>query len=583
MKRIRVMAPPLLILGAAILGAISPGAACVQAQEGLASLQHARISPYELKIAGGGDPAKAPPALVAVLGDSRLNHSYAMALAFSPNGKLLASVGGGGAVQLWNPESGEERARFTARPMWNHGSNGLYCLAFSPDGRMIAAGGLNNAVTFWDLVSGREVQVFHAQESVRNLAFSPDGRLLATGLENEAQLWNLGTGKLLYKLAQPTNGSKRQFSTQPVPVTFTSNGQTLFVGYPSGIVHAWDCKTGKLRQTVQAHDMGIESLALSKEGRWLLTGSMDKKARLWEANTGRLLHTLEPSRELYVVAVAFHPDGKTCVTGCLDGSVKYWDIDTGKERMTFTASRHVSLGTLVFSPDGKTLASAGLAVRVWDAATGKARFVPSGHTGLIKSVAFSPDSRTLFTGGADGTVKLWDPVTQKVRQSLDITRHGLQGVAISPDGATLATLDSGKPAVRLWDIATGRPGKTFELEGYFSEGLAFSSDGDWLTAITLYRGCVATIWDLRKGTLHGRVNPGLFGRGSLVFSRDSKKVIMAGQTNFHSAKSYLHIWDLATLRVENATRGSGRTGRCARGCSQSRWPNARPFGHHLWQ
>ncbi|HEV3119695.1 MAG TPA: sigma-70 family RNA polymerase sigma factor, partial [Gemmataceae bacterium] len=510
---------------------------------GLMGLQHAQIPAYELKIAGGGDAAKAPPQLVAILGDSRLKHlGHVTATVFSTDGKTLASAGSDGFARLWNPETGNELRRFQAPREYGVQWDRLACVALSPDGRMLAAGGINQNIILWSVSDGKQLGRLRADASIARLAFSADGCLLASGHELDAQVWDVSTKKLLHRLA---SHAEDFFSTGVVSVAFAADRRTLFVGHPDGTLCSWDTPSGKLLRTVPAQEGGVVSLALSKDGKYLATGGRDKTAKLWKADTGRLLHTLQAHKH-YVQAVAFHPDGKTLATGGLDGDVKYWNIDTGQLRKTFQASQHVALS---FSPDGKTLASAGLAIRLWDFETGRPRFTFEGHIGATNTLAFTPDGRTLATGGSDGTIKLWEVATRSVRHNLEIGPSSVQALAVSPSGATLAAMDRGKHCIQMWDVATGEQRKTIEAEGDRGEELAFSPDGRWLASVTLSRpeGNLVTLWDLQKGLVRGRLN---IPRGSLHFSKDSKQLIAAGQSyGGAGAKSSVTVWDIDGLRV----------------------------------
>jgi WD40 repeat protein len=522
-------------------------------EAGLAKLERAQISAYELKAAGGGDPAKAPAALVAVLGDSRLKHALMVnCVAFSPNGKLLATTGGDAKVRLWNPETGEEQRSLPGRPLSPYGPDGLLSVAFSPDGQTVAAGSAASAVFFWDVATGREQRVLPTDANVNDLAFSRDGRLLATGHELDAQVWDLGTGQRLYKLAAHAADFRVNQTTDRVTVAFAPDGKILFVGHPDGTLRSWDLTSGKLVNTIPAHDSAVQALAISKDGKYLATGSRQKVARLWEAATGRLRHTLEPHKD-YVQAVAFEPTGKSLVTGGIDGQVRYWDVETGKLQQTIAMSPHGWVSSLAFSPDGKALATGGPMAQIWGAPDGLPRFATTGHIGSTDALAFSSDGRILVTGGADGTVKVWDLAVRAPRRSHDVGKPYVAAVAVSPDGATVAALSWGKPNVWLWDVATGQRLRSFQAEDNPNLGsvLAFSPDGHWLAAGMSGKmdGNAVTIWDLPKGKLHGRLTT---ARGPLFFSSDGKKLITAGEwAGSTSRKPVLAIWDVATLHMES--------------------------------
>ena len=232
--------------------------------------------------------------------------------------------------------------------------------------------------------------------------------------------------------------------------------------------------------------------------------------------------------------------------------MKYWNIESGELRKTFKASQHVGVESLTFSPDGKSLASAGLAVRLWESETGQPRFNLEGHLGATNTLAFTPDGRTIATGGGDGTIKLWDVARRSVRHELEAGPSSVQALAVSPDGGTLAAMDWGKHRIHMWDLATGEQRKTLEAEGDLGEALAFSPNGRWLASVTFSRpeGHLVTLWDLQAGRVRGRVSQQRVPRGSLLFSKDSKQLIAAGREyDGARAKSSVTVWDIESQRV----------------------------------
>jgi WD40 repeat protein len=295
--------------------------------------------------------------------------------------------------------------------------------------------------------------------------------------------------------------------------------------------------------TLRGHGSAINALALSPDGKTLASAGTDFLVELWDVDgkasklrgplrqgpdpLSPILVQPTPTHNGMVWAVAFSPDGKTVASGAgfvqtrtpegrmkFEGEVRLWDAATGKEQAA-VRRYPVSVHSLAFSPDSRTLAWGGGVqtsaidttprqsfkdiprndeelgeVRVWDLATGKERTFFHCDDGWIKSVAFSPDGKTLASGGRDSAIRLFDVATGRERACLRDRGCGIRAVVFSPDGKTLASVpgvsrspgtDKQGEGVRLWDLATGRVRARLEAPGVRVEGVAFDADGRRVT------------------------------------------------------------------------------------------------------
>jgi len=335
-------------------------------------------------------------------------------VAFSPDGKTLASAGNGfdahnrpipGEIKLWDTVNGQERATLKGHKDF------VTSVAFSPDGKTLASASQDGTIKLWDAVSGQEQATLkgHTGE-VYAVAFSPDGKTLASGGWKQIKLWDAHSGQERATL----KGHTERVSS----LAFSPDAKTLASGSWDKTVKLWDVVSARERATLQGHTGWVESVAFSPDGKALASSGQGPfegqgkpshgEIKLWDAQTGQERTTLK-GHVGAVVSVAFSPNGKTLASGGDDQMVKLWDLASGQERATLkghTAWVHC----VTFSPDGKTVASADWdrTVKLWDAVNGQERATLRGHTASLTAVVFSPDGKTLASASEDKTIKLWD-------------------------------------------------------------------------------------------------------------------------------------------------------------------------------
>jgi WD40 repeat protein/transcriptional regulator with XRE-family HTH domain len=485
------------------------------------------------------------------------------AVAFSRDGKLLASGGADGTVRLWNPAT----RRPVGAPFQASAHNGVTGVAFSRDGKLLASAGGDGTVRLWDLVTGRPVGApLHATGSSNGawgVAFSPGGKLLASaGADGMVRLWDSATGRPI--------GAPLQTGSGPVggvrAVAFTSGGKLLASAGGDGTVRLWNPATGRPvgapLQTGSGPAEGAFGVAFSPGGKLLASADGDGTVWLWNPATGRpvgapLQTGSGPVGGLR--AVAFSPGGKLLAIAGADGTVRLWDLVTGRPVGAPLQPGSGPAGGAVgvaFSPDGKLLASSygDGTVRLWNRATGQLVGAPL-HASAVNGmwgVAFSPDSKLLASAGLDGTVRLWNAATGRAVATLHATsaRYGVGGVAFSPDSKLLASAEL-DGTVRLWNPATRQPvGATLHATPHATGtsngawGVAFSPDGK-LLASSGNDGTVR-LWNPATGQ---PVGAPLRSRGvvqGVAFSHDGK-LLASG-----SFDGTVRLWNPATRRPVGA-------------------------------
>jgi WD40 repeat protein len=339
----------------------------------------------ERKTANRPAPVSLPPGARARLGSGA---NQFLCMAFSPDGKWLASGGYEKTITIWDPASGKVVRQ------WSGPENNIASLAFSPDGRLLASGGVfDPTVHLWEVSSGREIHSLQGlPRGASSLSFSPDGQVLAAGGlgTSEVHLWKVETGRQLARLAGPPVPCP-EVDVQPrlLPefshVAFAPDGKTLASGHQYGLIRIWDL-----------------------------------------ANFREVSHHRGPASDIFV-HLAFSGDGR--FLAAWGTTIRLWQVGGWKQLRNFGEQPELRISTVAISPDGKMIASGSWfreicddKVHLWEVATGSERCQLAGHQYAIDSLVFSPDGTSLISGGRDGTALVWDlkslPLEQRATNSL---------------------------------------------------------------------------------------------------------------------------------------------------------------------
>jgi len=459
------------------------------------------------------------------------------AVAISPDGRRLAAAGGGISITIWDVETGREIRTITGDTTTVGQAQfrlEVETLAFSRDGVWLASGNWDGQISLWEVDKGREVRTFDSgihhvigggARTFASLALSPNGELLASAANGTdgVNLWNIKTGKQL-----PLCGGQ---SSPTTSVAFSLSGQGLATGSKDGTVKLWDVPNGKEVHTLSGHTGAITDVTFSPDGLLLASASEDKTVKLWDPTAGRELRSLA-AHSGSVTAVAFSPDGLTLVSASVDKTLKLWEVKTGQVLRSLTGS-FTQVSIAAFSHDGHWGASAGEGgtVRVWDSSSGKQAKSLQGNAGWITGLDISPDGHRLASAGNDGTLSIWE--LSSGRQVLNLHPTGdtnsFASVAFSADGNLLAWC--WRQRVKVYDPNTGGTVQDLQEFAGFPLAVAFSHNGRWLAAGN-------TLWDLSTGKkaheFRGhiqRTGPDTFrgfAVGGLAFSPDDRLLASAG-------------------------------------------------------
>jgi WD40 repeat protein len=457
-------------------------------------------------------------------------HSYrVVAVAFSPDGKAVASAAPGGdqTIRLWETATGKE--------LWQTKGHAL-SLAFSPDGKVLASGGLDKRIHLLDAATGKvQGQLRGHKQPITSVAFSPKADVLASASGDKmVRLWEVATGKELRQLSGHEDEVKA--------IAFSPDGKTLVSAGDDQVIVLWDVDSGKEHQRLRGHHWSVSSVAFSPDGKTLASGEYSSTTILWEAATGKILHRLEAPRPTY--SLAFSPDSKTLASGHADGAVRTWEMSTGKRlHPDFDQPGFDSEVTFLYGD--KTLFTQGDSGAFrWEAATGKKL------GSLVYGGTLSPDHRFLAWTDKDEAIHLTEAATGKDVRRFQGNGGDVFSIVITPNGKVLASQDIDNRTIRTWEMETGKElrrfteglddlalwsfgsgGKTFLLGG--GDGRFHVRDAD--TGKELSRIQFADSYSFN-----------LSPNGRLTLAPNGRLLAQIGQSPGKNCPDTIILWDLPT-------------------------------------
>lgn len=264
----------------------------------------------------------------------------------------------------------------------------------------------------------------------------------------------------------------------PYSFDWSPDGSLLAAGAVTGVIGIWEMPSQKLKHTMWKHTGIVDSLAFSRDGNLLASGSSDTSAMLW-TSSGVWKRTLLGHTNV-ITALAWSVDGSALFSLSYDDTIRIWDTESGKQTSSPITDKDI-LG-MALSPDGSLLATSMFTehVALWDAATGQKLRRLEGFSDRVGSVAFSPNGLRLFARSLDGMMTVWDSATWERLWSAQGLTGPIYSAAWSPDGRFIAagTLNEN---LTLWDAANGK--LLYQLNVSNIRGIDWSPDGSQLAVI----------------------------------------------------------------------------------------------------
>jgi eukaryotic-like serine/threonine-protein kinase len=443
---------------------------------------------------------------------------------FSPDGRLLATARLG-VLQLWNPRTGAR-----VGPPRQHPSR-LACFAFSPDGTSVVCGTGAGGIVVWPVLgpgplrSGRPhdtavTDIAFNPAGTHFLSFSEDGTALLHERETGALVWTLRHGGPIHRAC------------------FSRDGRWIVTASADRTARVWDAATGRPRSTPLKHAEAVKDAQFNSDATRLVTGGADRFVKIWEIDTGRLVGT--PARHETSFHSAFFALEDRCVVSVANGG-EIFVLDAATGHLLGAALSHGQVVTSVdLSPDGRLLATAGGALgRLWDLEARRPVAQQLVHPEWVRSIRFGLDGR-LVTTSNDGTVRTWEAVKTADPPMILPHEGGVVDAMFSFDGRRVLT-GSGDRTARVWDASSGRPALPPMRHAAQLVSARFDADGRRIATASKDR--TARVWDAATGEPLLEPLPHEETVTFAEWSRDGTRLATG------AADGTVKVWDATTGRL----------------------------------
>ena len=375
--------------------------------------------------------------------------------------------------------------------------------------------------------------LIHYTWFVHAVAVTPNGRQVVSSSlwDNTLKVWNLQTGE------EQLTFNGHDFSVCAVAVT--SDGKRVVSGSRDNTLKVWDLQTGEEQLTFTGHSDWIEAVAVTSDGKRVISGSRDNTLKVWDLQTGEEQLTLIGHSDS-IEAVAVTPDGKRVVSGSRDSILKVWDLQTGEEQLTFTGHSD-RVNAVAIIPDGKRVISGSSdnTLKVWNLQTGEEQLTFTGHSSSVMDVKVTENGQRAVSSSEDCTLKVWD--LQMGQRRFTSTNHSdrVRAVAITSDGKRVIS-GSWDNTLKVWNLQTGKEQLTFIGHSDRVSAVAVTPDGK--RVVSGSEDMTLKVWDLQTGEEQLILTEDNGSIETIAVTHDGERVVGG------SLDGRLRVWDLQTGR-----------------------------------
>ncbi len=464
-----------------------------------------------------------------------------VALKLTPGGDSLIAAS---YTSAWKVDLNR---RFTPKKFSEHPA-GITALSVSPDGKYVLTGDLANNIWLSDLHSQKKLKSFSGHsDQIFSLDFSPDGlSFVSSSQDNSIRIWNIEQGT-----AQTIQFEKGEFVNHVVfikadsilyskgaqlffynfkdnkeqvkfvnnvgwasAVAVTENGNYLLVGSWDHTAYLWDLREGRVAHYLRGHHNDIRTVAFSPNNEMALTADRDGKAILWDIKTGQIIKQINRFAK-GIKTAAFSPDNSQMVFGNDDGVLWLETIAEDNKPLVLLppannktvtrqpVSHKNKIQAAIFSPDGKYILScSNTEIFLWNSQNGQLIQTYKEHSGTVFSIDFSPDGRFFASSGADKQIIIHDLHAGTIRSKWQNPGAVIYSLSYSPDGQYIAVAGADE-IIHLWDVKSNKIIKSFKGSSSIIIDLAFSPNGHYLFSSGADQ--MTQIWEVASGHNPGSV------------------------------------------------------------------------------